>query len=60
MTAGDMLRFAAHSIDLMLPLIKDPSDPLWQCWVVHVKYVRLLLQHSLTYAEILELDHIDI
>ena len=56
MTAGDMAIFVRHSIDLLLPLIGDVSDPLWQCWVAHVKYVRLLLQHRLTYDELLELD----
>ena len=56
MTAGDMMRFAIHSIDLMLPLIGDTSDPLWKCWCVHVKYLRILLRHSLTYGDVLALD----
>ena len=58
MTAGDMLRFAVHSIDVMLPLIKDPKDAFWVCWVTHVKYLRILLQHKITYAEVIELDRL--
>ena len=56
MTSGDVMVFVRHSIDLLLPLIGDTSDPVWQCWVAHVKYIHLLLQHSMTYEEILELD----
>ena len=51
MTVGDMAIFVRHSIDLLLPFVGDVSDPLWQCWVAHVKYVRLLLQYRLTYDE---------
>ena len=58
MTAGDMAIFMRHSIDLLLPLIGDTSDPLWRCWVAHARYVRLLLQHSLTHAELLTLDRL--
>ena len=56
MTAGDVMLFARHSIDLMLPLIKDTSDPVWQCWVTHIQYFQLLLKHELTFAQVLELD----
>ena len=41
MTAGDIMVFVRHSIDLMLPLIGDTNDPLWKCWVTHVRYIRL-------------------
>ena len=58
MTSGDMAIFMRHSIDLLLPLIEDPADPLWRCWVAHAHYVRLLLQHSLTHAELVELDRL--
>ena len=58
MTAGDMMVFARHSIDLMLPLIKNTSDPVWQCWVAHIQYFRLLLKHELTRAQVLELDQL--
>ena len=34
------------------------SDPLWRCWVAHARYVRLLLQHSLTHAELVTLDRL--
>eukprot|EP00966_Prymnesium_polylepis_P133131 3076967-Prymnesium_polylepis.1 len=56
MTSGDMMLFARHSIDLLLPLIGDTADPLWQCWVAHVRYVRLLMQTELSYADVVELD----
>ena len=58
MTSGDMAIFMRHSIDLLLPLIKDTADPLWRCWVAHAHYVRLLLQHSLTHTELVELDRL--
>ena len=56
MTAGHMLTFALHSIDLMLPLINDVKDPLWRCWTAHIKYIRLLHQHRITRTELLELN----
>ena len=58
MTSGDMLIFVRHSIDVLLPLIGNKSDPLWRCWLAHVKYVRLLLKHSLTHGEVVELDRL--
>ena len=58
MTSGDMAIFMRHSIDLLLPLIGDVDDPLWRCWVAHTRYVRLLLQHSLTHDELVELDRL--
>ena len=58
MTAGDVMVFARHSIDLMVPLIGDANDPLWKCWVTHVRYIRLLLQHSLTLDEVHLLDRL--
>ena len=58
MTAGDVMLFVRHSIDLLLPLIKDDTDPLWRCWVVHAKYVRLLCQQAITHDELLELDRL--
>ena len=58
MTAGDMMVFARHSIDLLLPLIYDPLDPIWLCWVAHMRYVRVLMQPQLTHGELLELDQL--
>lgn len=58
MTAGDMLVFARHSIDVMLPLIKDPQDPCWQAWILHVSYVRLLMQHEISDEEVQQLDEL--
>ena len=58
MTSGDMMVFARHSIDLLLPLIEDQNDPVWKTWVAHIKYFNLLLQHSLTEDELLEVDEL--
>lgn len=55
-TAGDMALFVRHSIDLLEPLIGDTNDELWRCWVLHTKYVRILMQHSISHEELLELD----
>ena len=56
MTSGDVLTFARHSIELLLPLVGDTSDPLWRCWVIHMQYFSILLQHEVTHADIVELD----
>ena len=53
---GDMALFVRHSIDVLEPLVGDKEDILWRCWVLHAKYVRLLLQHTITHAESVELD----
>lgn len=58
MTAGDMMLFTRHSIDLLLPLVKDPTDELWMCWVAHVRYVRLLIKETISYDEIVLLDQL--
>lgn len=58
MTSGDVMVFVRHSLDLMLPLIGDTSDPLWQCWIKHVAYIRILMQHSLTADDVVELDRL--
>ena len=58
MTAGDVMVFVRHSIDILLPLVGDKSDPLWQCWVAHVKYVRLLMQKTLTADDVAALDRL--
>ena len=58
MTSGDVMVFVRHSLDLLLPLIGDTSDPLWQCWIAHVKYVRILMRSSLSYDDVLELDRL--
>ena len=53
MTAGDTLRFTLHSIEIIGPLIADHwDDPIWQCWLLHVHYVSLLMQHSISAVQI--------
>ena len=56
MTSGDVLTFARHSVGLLLPLVGDTSDPLWRCWVIHMQYFNILLQHEVTHADVVELD----
>ena len=58
MTSGDMMVFARHSVDLLLPLIGDVNDPLWRCWVAHVRYVRLLMQPQISLEEVALLDQL--
>ena len=55
-----MALFVRHSIDLLEPLIGDTNDELWRCWVLHTKYVRILMQHSISHEELLELDRQDV
>ena len=58
MTSGDMMVFVRHSIDLLLPLVKDQNNPVWKSWVAHIKYFHLLLQHTITEAELLQVDRL--
>ena len=58
MTSGDVMVFVRHSIDILLPLVGDTTDPLWRCWVAHVSYVRLLMQKTLTADDVVALDRL--
>ena len=58
MTSGDVMVFVRHSIDILLPLVGDTTDPLWRCWVAHVNYVRLLMRKTLTADDVVALDRL--
>lgn len=54
-TAAEVHKFALASIDLFDDMI--PSDvPVWECWKMHVAYLKILLQSSFTYHDIVTLD----
>ena len=36
----------AHSPVIMGPLIKDATDPVWQCWLAHVAEVRFSVRRA--------------
>jgi hypothetical protein len=53
MTAGDTIRFTLHSVEILGPLIAGHwDDPIWQCWLLHVHYASILMQHSITAEQI--------
>ena len=59
MTAGDTLRFTLHSTEVLGPLLgKHTSSKVWQCWLKHVHYVSVLMQHQITEAQIQTLDQL--
>jgi hypothetical protein len=56
MTSGDMMQFALHSLAIFQALGVPDNNPALCCWRTHIEYFRLLLQHSLTDAEVLKID----
>jgi hypothetical protein len=59
MTAGDTFRFALHSVEVLGPLIAGHwDDPIWQCWLLHVHYLSLIMQHSISATQISLLDEL--
>ena len=58
MTAGQMLTFALHSPQLFLNLNVPADDPAYLVWLDHVKYLNLLMQHSITIEQISEIDRL--
>lgn len=54
-TAAEVHKFALASIELFDRMI--PSDvPVWECWKIHVAYLKILLQSSFTCDQIITLD----
>ena len=53
-----MLHFAQHSVALMSPMLSKEAKRLnvWQAWVLHMRYLEILLRPSFTHQDILDLD----
>ena len=56
MSAGQMLTLAQHSIHLFVALGVPMEDQAFQAWQTHMRLLNLLMQHSLTPDEVLEID----
>ena len=59
MTAGDTLRFTLHSVEVLGPLLgKHKASAVWQCWLKHVHYVSMLMQHHISRAQVEIIDRL--
>lgn len=55
-TAADMMTFALHSPTIFRDLGVPETDPAFSCWLTHVEYFSMLLQHSMTREEVMTID----
>ena len=51
-----MQNFAMRSTAL-LHKIMDRSDPVWECWAAHCRYLKIVNQTQFTEEEVLDLHH---
>ena len=58
MTSGQMLTFTIHSPALFRTLGVPDNDEVLRCWLTHVQYFTILLQHSISRADVTELDRL--
>ena len=52
--------YTLQSVELLSPLLNDDDTqlPEWRCWLLHVEYLKILLQHSFTAADLVKLDNL--
>lgn len=55
-SAGQILDFTLHSIELLRPFIQDPDEPVWRCWKVLVQILILSMHHTFTLDMVWKLD----
>jgi hypothetical protein len=53
-----MLTFALHSPALFRQLGVPDSDVCFQCWLTHLEYVSILMQHSISAADLKRADNL--
>ena len=58
LTSGQTLLFSIHSPQIFKDLGVDPDDPAFECWLTHLSYLCLLMQHSITYEDVCEIDRL--
>ena len=58
MTSGQMRTFALHSPHIFRDVGVPADDPAFQCWLDHMQYLRLLMQHSISLEEVQEIDRL--
>ena len=56
MTAGQMLIFARHSPAIFALLKVPATDPALECWLTHLTYLNILMQHEITQQDIINLE----
>lgn len=54
-TAAETQKFALVSCQIFDEII-PAHEPVWQCWKLHVSYLKIMLQHSFTAQDILLMD----
>ena len=58
MTAGQMLTFSQHSVQIFLGLGVPWDDPAFTAWRTHLTYMSICMQHRITKEEIQEIDQV--
>ena len=53
-----MLHFAQHSVALLGPMLSREASrsKVWQAWILHVRYLEILLRPAFTHQGVLDLD----
>jgi hypothetical protein len=59
-TAGQMVQFALHSVEILRPLVNDTitSHPIWKAWVAHCRYFQAAMKTEFTTNEVHQLDQL--
>ena len=58
-TAGQMMQFALHSVEMLRPLVaaqSAESHPIWKAWIAHTQYFQAAMKTSFTTHEVHQLD----
>ena len=58
-SGSQMLHFAQHSVALLGPMLSREAlrSKVWQAWILHVRYLEILLRPAFTRQDVLDLDH---
>jgi hypothetical protein len=55
-SASQTVAFSLALEYIIAPFVEDPEEPAWLSWLAHMRYFRLKMARSFTYATILELE----
>jgi len=57
-TSGDMMTFALHSPAIFKALGVPENDPVYVLWMTHVEYFSLLIEHTISYEDMMVIDRL--